>query len=82
MEIKKYLPNQYFTKYGKVNSTQTVTILNNQSTLHFTIKLNIFNKPRESSTFSFNNRYLANIFYSIIPDTRAAGVSTAGEPQV
>jgi hypothetical protein len=32
--------------------------------------------------FSFNNRYLVNVFYSIILDTRAAGVSIAGEPQV
>jgi hypothetical protein len=30
--------------------------------------------------FSFNDRYLANIFYSIILDTRAAGVSIVGEP--
>jgi hypothetical protein len=30
--------------------------------------------------FSFNNRYLVNIFYSIIPDTRAVGVSIVGEP--
>jgi hypothetical protein len=30
--------------------------------------------------FSFDNRYSANIFYSIMPDTRAAGVSTVGEP--
>ena len=44
------------------------------------IKLNIFNKLKESSVFSFNNRYLINIFYSIIPDTRAAGVSTAEKP--
>jgi len=29
MEIEDYSPNQYFTKYGKVDSTQTVTILNN-----------------------------------------------------
>ena len=29
MEIKEYLPNQYFTKYSKVDGTQTVTILNN-----------------------------------------------------
>ena len=80
MEIEDYLPNQYFTEYGEVNGTQTIAILNNQSTLHSIIKLDIFNKPRESSTFSFNNRYLVNIFYSIIPDTRAVGVSTAEEP--
>jgi len=44
------------------------------------MKLDIFNKPKESSIFSFNDRYSANVFYSIMPDTRAAGVSIAGEP--
>ena len=29
--------------------------------------------------FSFNNRYLANIFYGIILDTKAIEVFTAGE---
>ena len=43
------------------------------------IKLNVFNKPKKSSAFFFNNRYLVNIFYSIMPDTRATGVSIAGE---
>ena len=47
---------------------------------YFIIKSNIFNKLKESSVFSFNNRYLANVFHSIMPDTGAAGVSTAGEP--
>jgi len=50
--------------------------------LYTIIKLDIFNKLKESSMFSFNNRYLVNIFYSIMLDTRAIGVSTAGEPQV
>ena len=80
MEIKDYLPNQYFTKYNEVNSTQTVTVLNDQFTLYAITKLDIFNKPKESSTFSFNNRYSTNIFHNIMPDTRATGVSTAGEP--
>jgi len=30
--------------------------------------------------FSFNDRYLVNIFYSIILDTRAIEVSIVGEP--
>jgi len=30
--------------------------------------------------FSFNNKYSANVFYSIIPDTKAAEVSIVGEP--
>jgi hypothetical protein len=47
---------------------------------YFIIKLDIFNKLKESSVFSFNNRYLANVFYSIMPDTRAVGVSIVGEP--
>ena len=50
--------------------------------LYSITKLDIFNELKESSIFSFNNRYLVNVFYSIIPDTRAAGVSTVGEPQV
>jgi len=48
--------------------------------LYLVIKLDIFNKLKESSIFSFNNRYLVNIFYSIILDTRAIGVSIVGEP--
>jgi hypothetical protein len=46
---------------------------------HSIIKLDIFNKLKESSKFSFNNKYLANVFYSIILDTKAAGVSTVKE---
>jgi hypothetical protein len=48
--------------------------------LYSIIKLDIFNKLKESSVFSFNNRYSANIFYSIMLDTRAAEVSIVGEP--
>jgi hypothetical protein len=48
--------------------------------LYSIIKLNIFNKLKESSMFSFNNRYLANVFYSIILDIGAVGVSIVGEP--
>ena len=50
--------------------------------LHFIIKLDIFNKLKESSIFFFNNRYLVNVFYGIIPDIGAVGVSIAGKPQV
>jgi len=80
MEIEDYSPNQYFTKYGKVNGIQTVAVLNDQSMLHFITKLDIFNEPKESSMFSFNDRYLANVFYGIMLDTRAVGVSIVGEP--
>ena len=47
---------------------------------YFITKLDVFNKLKESSTFSFNNRYLVNIFHNIMPDTRAAGISIVEEP--
>jgi len=30
--------------------------------------------------FFFNNRYLANVFYGIMLDTKAVGVFIVGEP--
>jgi hypothetical protein len=85
MEIEDYnnptdYPNQYITELGEVDGIQTVIILNNQSIFHFIIKLDIFNKLKESSIFSFNDKYSANVFYSIMSDTRATGVFIAGEP--
>ena len=44
------------------------------------IKSDVFNKLKESSMFSFNNKYSANVFYGIILDTKAAGVSIVGKP--
>ena len=49
---------------------------------YFITKLDVFNKLKESSIFSFNNKYLVNIFYGIMLDTGAAGVFIVGEPQV
>jgi len=48
--------------------------------LYAITKSDIFNKLKKSSIFSFNNRYSANVFYGIMPDTGATGVFTAGEP--
>ena len=47
--------------------------------LYSIIKLDIFNKLKESSAFFFNNKYLVNVFYGIILDIGAAGVSIVGE---
>ena len=47
---------------------------------YFIIKLDIFNKLKESSAFFFNNKYLANVFYGIMPDTKAVKVFIVGEP--
>ena len=48
--------------------------------LYSIIKLDIFNKLKESSAFSFNNRYLVNIFYSIMPDIGTIKVSIVEKP--
>jgi len=82
MEIEDYSPNQYFTEYSEIDGTQIITVLNDQSMLHSITKSDIFNKPKENSMFSFNNRYSANVFYGIMPGTGATGVSTVEEPQV
>ena len=50
--------------------------------MHSIIKLDIFNKLKESSAFFFNNKYSVNIFYNIMLDTKATEVSTVKKPQV
>ena len=50
--------------------------------LYSIIKLDIFNKLKESFIFFFNNKYSVNVFYGIILDIKAAGVSIVGKPQV
>ena len=44
------------------------------------MKSDVFNKLKESSAFLFNNKYLVNVFYGIMPDIKAAGVSIVGKP--
>ena len=84
MEIEDYnnpanYPDQYLIEFSKVNSIQTVAILNNQFMFYSIIKLDVFNKLKKSFIFSFNNSYLVNIFYSIILDIKAAEISIVRE---
>ena len=44
------------------------------------IKSDIFNKLKENFTFFFNNKYLINIFYNIMPNIKAAEVFIVGGP--
>ena len=46
---------------------------------HSITKLDIFNKLKESSAFFFNNKYSVNVFYGIILDIKAIGVSIVKE---
>ena len=48
--------------------------------LYFIIKLDIFNKLKKSFIFFFNNKYLVNVFYSIILNKKAVEVFIAEKP--
>ena len=43
------------------------------------IKLDIFNELKENFIFFFNDRYLVNVFYSIMPDIKAVKMSIIKE---
>ncbi len=42
----------------------------------------MFRYPYELVSFIFKERYFLEVFQGIMPDTGAAGISTAGEPQL
>jgi hypothetical protein len=73
--------DNYVTEFGEVNRPETIAILNNQSVFHSVTKTDIFKLPAKSSTFTFDNRYSSETFQGIMPDSGAAGVSTAGQLQ-
>jgi hypothetical protein len=74
---------QYLTSYGTVDGSSTVAILNEQAALHGFTKSDMFSQdPLEpANQFHFRDRYSSETFQGIMPDTGAAGVSTAGENQ-
>lgn len=79
----------YMTEIGEVNGAQIVSILNDHSTYHLFTRDTQFKLPEssrlvevETATFTFEDRYSSAEFQGIMPDTGAAGISSAGEPQV
>ena len=70
----------YFTEFREVNGTQTVAILNNQSTQYIVTNKDIFKAlpPQLLKTlvFIFKDQYLLKVFQGIIPDSRAIGILT------
>ena len=81
IEIKEEY-DTYFTEFGEVNGTQTVAILNNQSTQYVVTGEDIFKvlllQLLETLVFMFKDRYLLKVFQGIMLDSRAAGILTAG----
>jgi hypothetical protein len=62
MEIRDKNVDQFFTEYRKIDGVQIISALNDQSAFYTIIKINIFNEPIDSSVFTFEDRYFANIF--------------------
>jgi len=65
----------FLTDFGPVDPQRTIVVLNNQSAMHQIIR-------QQHTAFTITSRYSSSEFQGIMPDTGAAGVSTAGEPQV
>ncbi len=78
--------NEHFTtELGEVDGIQTVSILNDQSAYHVFTKHDTFVPEKQTtvnSAFTFNDRYSSHEFHGIMPDSGAAGISSAGEQQV
>jgi hypothetical protein len=77
----------YITELEKINSIQTVSILNDHSAYYTFTRDNMFklsstHNPLISFTFIFNNCYSSYEFQGIMPDSGAAGISLANKPQV
>jgi hypothetical protein len=73
--------DNYVTELREINRLKTVAILNNYSVFYSFTKTNVFNLPAEPSAFTFDSRYSSKTFQGIMPDSEAAGVFTAEQPQ-
>ena len=80
MEIKEEY-NTYFMEFGEVNGTQTVAILNDQSTQYIVTSEDIFKvlllQLLKTLVFIFKDRYLLEVFQGIMLDSEAIGILTA-----
>jgi hypothetical protein len=77
----------YITELREIDRVQIISVLNNYLTYHlFTrdSKLELLDMRQQVKTaaFIFNDQYSSCKFQGIMLDSRAAGILSAGEPQV
>jgi hypothetical protein len=78
----------YITELGEIDGVQTVFILNDHSVYYTFTRDNMFKLSSTQNpqtiffAFTFDNGYSSYEFQGIMPDSGAAGISSAGEPQV
>lgn len=80
-----YEPESYLTELGEINGVCAVTQLNNYATFHAVTGIDVSGPNYDTSSsdhFIFEDRYSSSVFQGIMPDTGAAGISTAGLEQV
>jgi len=70
----------FLSEYGEINGFQMVSELNDQTIRHAILQTNASIEPYD--VFTINGRYSSETFQGIMPDSGAAGISTAGEPQI
>ena len=84
------ISEQYMTELGTVDALRTISVLSDHSTYHAFTRLDPFQTTiivpsvdpgADIEVFTFE-RYSSYEFRGIMPDSGAAGVSSAGEPQV
>ncbi|KAH0425958.1 polyprotein [Colletotrichum camelliae] len=72
----------YFGETTAVDGKTLITTLGDQAVYHALTRHDPFESPPpSSSTFTIEGRYSETTFHGIMPDTGAAGSSTAGHPQ-
>lgn len=86
-DIKAYFSYQAYntSSCGKIDGQAVVSRLNDAAALHAITREDPYvegDAAEDPQLFSFDTRYGADIFQGIMPDTGAAGVSTAGTTQV
>ncbi|KAI0997435.1 hypothetical protein K3495_g10751 [Podosphaera aphanis] len=76
--------DQFHTACGSINGRITTNLLNNQCVMHALTGTDPYDGKADgpSHLFHFQSRYGSDVFQGIMPDTGAAGISTAGENQV
>jgi len=86
-DIKAFLTDQVClaASCGKVVGDAIISSLNDAATLHAITGDDPYlpgKAAEDAQLFTFDARYGADLFQGIMPDTGAAGVSTAGKTQV
>jgi hypothetical protein len=77
-----YPYEHYLTELGEIDGAKAVSALHDQCVVHIMTKQDVFKHLYDTEAFTFTDRYSSAKFQGIMPDSGAASISTAGEPQV